>query len=259
MSWMTLCRDLMLDAGTTLSFMTRIPVPSTSSTPDNLARSHRIFPLVAAMIGAIIGAIYFILCKMDVPALAAAAIALGVSAALTGALHEDGLADTADGFGGGRDKAAKLEIMRDSRLGTYGALALFVAFVIRVAALASLPPVQAIAALAVAYAIGRSALTVLAATMPYARSDGLAANAGRPGALMVITSVGVSLVIAIVLLPLPLVAKAILIAAATAGAVAMLAMRQIGGHTGDVLGAAEHCTETLLLLLFAATLASHHG
>lgn len=259
MRWMTLCRDLMLDAGTTLSFMTRIPVPSASGTSGNLARSHRIFPLIAAMIGAVIGAIYLILSELNVPALAAAAIALGVSAALTGALHEDGLADTADGFGGGRDKAAKLEIMRDSRLGTYGALALLVAFAARVAALASLPPVQAVAALAVAYAIGRSALTVLAATMPYARSDGLAANAGRPGAPTVVASIGVSLVIAIVLLPLPLVAKAILIAAATAGAVATLAMRQIGGHTGDVLGAAEHCTETLLLLLFAATLASHHG
>lgn len=259
MSWMTLCRDLMLDMGTTVSFMTRIPVPSASAAPSNLARSHRIFPLIAAGIGSIIGLVYFILAKMNVPALAAAAIAMGVSAALTGALHEDGLADTADGFGGGRDKAAKLEIMRDSRLGTYGALALFVAFVTRVAALAALPPAQAVAALAVAYAIGRSALTVLAATMPYARSDGLAAHAGRPGTQAVITSIGISLAVAIVLLPLPLVAAAILIAAATAGAVAMLAMQQIGGHTGDVLGAAEHCTETLLLLLFAAALAPHHG
>lgn len=259
MHWASLCRDLMRDVGTALSFMTRIPVPSAGGTPDNLARSHRIFPLVAAIIGAIIGSVYLALIRMNVPALAAAAIALGVSAALTGALHEDGLADTADGFGGGRDKAAKLEIMRDSLLGTYGALALFVTFVIRVAALASLPPVQAVAALAVAYAIGRSALTVLAATMPYARSDGLAANAGRPGPRTVMASIGVSLAVAIALLPLPLVAKAILIAAATAGAVAMLAMRQVGGHTGDVLGAAEHCTETLLLLLFAATLAPDHG
>jgi cobalamin synthase len=105
---------------------------------------------------------------IGLPDLAAAALALGASAILTGALHEDGLADVADGFGGGRDPAAKLEIMRDSRLGTYGALILMVSFVAKLSALAALPDAVVVQSLIATHALARGVLPMMAASLPCA-------------------------------------------------------------------------------------------
>src|SRR5579864_2013 len=113
------------------AFLTRVPVPHRAS-PPNLARAYRAFPLVGVAIGAVVGAVYLLLLWIGLPTIGAAVLALGAGAWLTGGLHEDGLADLADGFGGGRDQAAKLDVMRDSRLGTYGALALMISFVAKV-------------------------------------------------------------------------------------------------------------------------------
>src|SRR5260370_27002492 len=123
-----------------VSFLTRLPMPHPEGAmPPNFVRAHRMFPIVGAMIGAAVGLLCLGLRHIGVPDLAAAALALGAGAMLTGALHEDGLADVADGFGGGRDVAAKLEIMRDSPLGTYGAVVLLVSFSTNLSALAALP------------------------------------------------------------------------------------------------------------------------
>ena len=128
------------DFRTATAFLTRLPMPHPQgATPENFVRAHRMFPLVGALIGTAVGLLCLALRAIGVPDLAAAALALGGSAVLTGALHEDGLADVADGFGGGRDVAAKLEIMRDSRLGTYGAVILLVSFVAKCLALAVIP------------------------------------------------------------------------------------------------------------------------
>src|SRR5437763_2383992 len=136
------------DFKTAVAFLTRLPMPHPQGAiPENFVRAHRMFPVVGALIGAAVGFICLALRWCGVPPLAAAALALGGSAILTGALHEDGLADVADGFGGGRDRAAKLEIMRDSRLGTYGALILLVSFVAKVSALAALPAASVLPAL----------------------------------------------------------------------------------------------------------------
>jgi adenosylcobinamide-GDP ribazoletransferase len=188
--------------------------------------------------------------------LAAAALALGARALLTGGLHEDGLADLADGFGGGRDKAAKLEIMRDSRLGTYGALALVVSFVAKMAALAALPHSAVVAGLVAAHALARGALPALAAIMPGARSDGLATSAGRVEPAVATTAAMLALLIAFVCLPPGAAFMTTAAAALGAAAVAVLAKRQIGGITGDVLGAAEQVGETAVLLVLAARLAT---
>src|SRR5580704_8620971 len=170
--------DLRLAAG----LLTRLPVPQPDGAlPQGLARAQRVFPLVGALIGLCIGLVDRALLGIGIPSLAAAALALGASAALTGAMHEDGLADVGDGFGGGRDRAAKLAIMRDSRLGTYGALVLLVGFSARMSALAILPATTIIPALVVAHALARAAIPVLAAYMPFARDDGLGKSAGRPG------------------------------------------------------------------------------
>ena len=180
---------------------------------------------------------------------------MGASAILTGALHEDGLADVADGFGGGRDPAAKLEIMRDSRLGTYGALILLVSFVTKLSALAALPDGIVVQSLIAAHALARGVLPVMAMSLPYARKDGLAANAGRPDLATAGIAGALALIITLLALPWIEALCAALVASASAIAMALLAQRQIGGQTGDVLGGAEQLSETAILVLLAARLA----
>jgi adenosylcobinamide-GDP ribazoletransferase len=180
---------------------------------------------------------------------------LGASAVLTGALHEDGLADVADGFGGGRDTAAKLEIMRDSRLGTYGALILMVSFVTKLSALAVLPDAIVVQSMIAAHALARGVLPVMSMSLPYARQDGLAANAGRPDLATAGIAAAFALVVALLALPGSDALWAAFVAAAVAVGMAWLAQRQIGGQTGDVLGGAEQLGETAILVLLAARLA----
>jgi adenosylcobinamide-GDP ribazoletransferase len=189
---------------------------------------------------------------VGLPDLAAAALALGASALLTGGLHEDGLADVADGFGGGRDVAAKLEIMRDSRLGTFGALILMVSFVAKLSALAALPDRYVVQSLIAAHALARGVLPFMAMSLAYARNDGLAANAGRPESPTALTAGALALVIALIALPWRDALGAAIAAAACPVGMGWLAQRQIGGQTGDVLGGAEQLGETAILLLLAA-------
>lgn len=233
------------------AFLTRLPVPRRDR-PPNLARAYRAFPLLGAAIGTAIGVFDLLLLRMGLPPIAAAALALGAGALLTGALHEDGLADIADGFGGGGDKAAKLEVMRDSRLGTYGVLALLTGFVAKVAALSALPGTEVVLVMMATHALARAPLAVLAATMPYARTDGLAASTGPPDSLTALTACVVAMAIAFLALPVTSVVIAAIIAAGAAASLAVLAQWQIGGQTGDVLGATEQVCEIAVLLTLVA-------
>jgi len=243
------------DLRTAVAFMTRIPMPHPEgSTPPNLARAQRVFPLIGAIIGAAAALAFLGLGAIGLPSLAAAALALATSAVLTGALHEDGLADVADGFGGGRDKATKLEIMRDSRIGTYGTLILLVSFVAKLSALTALPRDAVLPSLVTAHALARGILPVMAMTMPYARNDGLAATAGRPDSTIAATSIVFALIIAFLLLPWADASGVVIVATAAGVGMGLLAMRQIGGQTGDVLGGTEQVGETAILLLLAARL-----
>jgi adenosylcobinamide-GDP ribazoletransferase len=248
--------DWLDDLRTAVAFLTRVPMPHPQGAmPANFVRAHRLFPLVGAAIGGAVGLLYLGMRVIGLPDLGAAALALGVSAVLTGALHEDGLADVADGFGGGRDAAAKLEIMRDSRLGTYGALILMVSFVAKLSALAALPDAFVVQSLIAAHALARGVLPVMAMRLSYARKDGLAANAGRPDMTTAGTAGALALVIALMSLPWIQALCAALAAAACAIGMALLAHRQIGGQTGDVLGGAEQLSETAVLVLLATQLA----
>lgn len=252
----TIVRDWLDDLRTAVAFLTRVPMPHPDGpVPYNFARAQRAFPLIGAIIGAAIGVVYLALEAIGLPSFAAAALALGAGALLTGALHEDGLADVADGFGGGIDPAAKLEIMRDSRLGTYGALVLIVIFVAKLTAVAALPRQAVVPVLIAAHALSRGVLPVMAMTMPYARKEGLSATAGRPDAATVATAVGLALVISSLVLSLNEALSAALAACAAATGMAALAKRQIGGQTGDVLGGAQQIGETAILLLLASRLA----
>jgi adenosylcobinamide-GDP ribazoletransferase len=244
------------DFKTAVSFLTRLPMPHPEGAmPPNFVRAQRMFPIAGALIGAAVGLLCLGLRYIGVPDLAAAALALGAGAMLTGALHEDGLADVADGFGGGRDVAAKLEIMRDSRLGTYGALALLVSFATKLSALAAIPDGFVVQSLIAAHALARGVLPWMAISLPYARKDGLAANAGRPDAATAAMAAAFAFAIAWLSLSFVNALLAAIMAAAGAIGMAWLARRQIGGQTGDVLGGAEQVAETAILVLLAARLA----
>jgi len=235
-------------------FLTRLPLRADNwGTGDRgaaaLAGAMRVFPVVGAGIGLAGGLVFVIGHAIGLGPWISAIAAVAVVVALTGALHEDALADVADGFGGGRDRAAKLEIMRDSSIGAYGALALMLAVAARIAALATLAaPDLALAALIGAAAFSRAAMPVVMHVLEPARSDGVGAGAGRPDRETVYWAAGLAAVIIFALLD-PGAALIAIIAAALAvwGGVA-LARRQIGGFTGDVVGAIGQTSEIVFLV-----------
>jgi adenosylcobinamide-GDP ribazoletransferase len=240
--------DLLHDCKVALAFLTRAPLrPERQWLEADLAASVPWFPVVGAAIG-LGGAIAYALAVwLGLPPLPAAAVALAASILLSGALHEDGLADVADGFGAGATPEDKLRIMRDPRIGSYGALALALALLARAGAIMALAEPSAVAAaLVAAGAASRAALPAVMIALPRARTDGLAASAGRPHPLRAAAAVLVAILIALALLGEAALA-ALLVGALGALAVALLARRQIGGCTGDVLGAVQQLTEIGLL------------
>ncbi len=238
------------DIGDALGFFTRMPVRASAGAPFDLNRVAWAAPVAGAAVG-LVGALALALTgAVGLPHLMRAGLATAAVVAATGALHEDGLADVADGFGGGATRALKLDIMRDSRIGAYGAIALTLALILRVAALAAALDDgfwRASASLVAVAALSRAgALTPLALLAP-ARADGAGAAAGRLDNGALAAAWGSALVIAL-LLGLVFFGLAHAVAAALAsgaGALAMvgLARRAIGGQTGDVAGAAQQLAE----------------
>ncbi|MBI1209141.1 MAG: adenosylcobinamide-GDP ribazoletransferase [Azospirillum sp.] len=244
-------RSVLQEATAATVFLTRLPLPLPGVlAPDLPARAMVWYPLVGVGLGAGTGGVYWLATLLAQPPAVAAVLALAAGVGLTGALHEDGLADLADGFGGGRDRAAKLEIMRDSRIGSFGALALMLSLGLRATAVATLAdPARVLAALVAAAALSRAAMVELSAWLAPARRDGLAAGHGRPDPLRRRIAVAAALVIALLALgPVGSAAAAAAVAAAAAG-LGRLAWRQIGGYTGDVLGAVQQTGEIAALIL----------
>ena len=183
----------------------------------------------------------------------AALLAVLAGIVLTGALHEDGLADTADGFIGGHDRDQRLAIMRDSRHGTFGVLAIVFSVLLRAAALAGIgEPIHAGLALIAAHAASRAALPVAMRALAPARADGLGAAAGRPRAALAIGALAIGLLITLAALGPGRGLMAFALAGAAIFAMGVLAHRQIGGYTGDVLGAFQQIGEIVMLLTAAA-------
>lgn len=244
-------RDLVLAA----SFLTRLPFPPVDPGERQLLRTGWCFPLIGLGIGAFGGFVAWAAQAMGLPIHACALLALAATALVTGALHEDGLADLADGFGGGRDKHGKIKIMRDSRIGGYGVLALILATGLKVSAIAVLlghgDAVTIIIAMAIAHAGARALIVPVAFWLPNASEEGLGDMAGKPKLSTIQLAAAISIALLLVLLPLSTAMVAVVIGCAAAAAVAMLARRQIGGYTGDVLGAVEQTVETCLLLTLA--------
>lgn len=235
--------------------LTRLPTPKIAWSDDLLPRAARYFPLVGLLVGALSALVLlgarWIWPQGPLPALLA--VAAGV--AITGAFHEDGLADAADGLGGGQTPAQRLAIMKDSRVGTYGVLALGLILAAKVTALGLVqPPLAAAAVLICAHAGGRAACVTAMAWTPYA-SDPEASKLKAPVRDVRSFEALVALLIgaAPFLLLRPLAAATCAAAGLVAAAVPALAARRlIGGHTGDVLGAMEQAFEAGVVLAAGA-------
>ncbi|MHA1164032.1 MAG: adenosylcobinamide-GDP ribazoletransferase [Alphaproteobacteria bacterium] len=233
------------------STLTRLPMPH-SSGHGRAARSIWVFPLVGAVVGAFGAGVLFAAHQGGLYGMLAAGLALGVQILVTGALHEDGLADVADGFGGGSDKTAKLKIMSDSRIGAYGVIALMLILGLRWNAIAALGLAEAITALIAAAVLGRLAIVGLLALLDPAKAGGFGqTHANPPGGAVAVAAV-LGLGLAALLMPPAKSAAIIIVMALSIIGVAWLARRQIGGYTGDVLGAGEQIAETAILLTLVA-------
>lgn len=248
-------RGLITELGTGLAFLTRFPARGAAGGDASLARAAWTFPIIGTLVGAVGALAYWFAAMVGLHPFVAATLAVAATMLATGALHEDGLADTADGFGAGGSRERKLEIMRDSRIGTYGVAALALCILLKVGALASLvAPALVMPALIAPHAAARATLPAFMRMVPPARTDGLAADAGLPS--LASAAIAAALGAAVLLLCLGPIAAlaAILLLVAAAACMAWLAKRQIGGQTGDVLGALEQAGEVLVLLAVSALL-----
>ncbi len=239
------------DVRDALRFFTRAPLGA-SAAPERLDMNRFAWaaPIAGALVGVAGSFVLALTALLSLPPLICAGLATAALIAAAGALHEDGLADTADGFGGGATRAGKLEIMRDSRIGAYGAIALVLALILRVGALAAALASgfwPAAAALTLVAALSRAGALTPLALLPPARSDGAGAAAGRLDPRAFAAAWGAALVIAVAIgicaLGLAHAFTAVLASGAGAAAMTALAQRQIGGQTGDVAGAAQQCAE----------------
>jgi adenosylcobinamide-GDP ribazoletransferase len=248
-------QDLIADLRLAISLCTRLPIgPSALVGDGEVARASWAFPVAGLVVGLFGAATYWIASRAHVPPLPASALAMAATVLLSGAMHEDGLADTADGFGGGKTRETKLEIMRDSRIGTYGTCALVLSLMLRWSALAEIAEPRLVAiALISAHVAARAAMPAFMSFVPAARANGLSATAGHPPR----QSATIALALGTICLLFGLGPSGALVALVTLGliglAFARLAIRQIGGQTGDVLGALEQAGEAAVLLI-ASTL-----
>lgn len=246
-------------------FLTRVPLPKwwNAPLPDEpveadesdkgqgmipLAQTVRAWPLVGLFVGALAGLALWGGAQWGLHPLAAAFLALIVAAVLTGALHEDGLADVADAFGGGATRAKKLSIMKDSHIGTYGVLALILLIGFKATSLGGFNgPGLAAGALVGAHVLSRALLPLMMVMLTPARRGGLGKGAGIPSRDDAVIAAVLGGLIAFLVLGLAPGLLAVVLAVIGAGAVGWLAQRQIGGFTGDVLGAAQQVIEALVL------------
>lgn len=229
-------------------FFTRLPLPSLPVlAPEDQRRATAYWPLVGALVGTVIAGVWALAATL-VPSGVAAGLALAAGLLLTGALHEDGFADVCDGFGGGATRERVLEIMRDSRIGAFGAIGIFMLLGLKWQAMTALPPSLLPAAVITAHVLSRGAAVAMMVALPYARTDASLARpmVGPPGARL--TGVAVTALAPLLLLPPPCRLAGL---AAVAGIWAMCLLwfgRRLGGYTGDCLGAVQQLGETALLL-----------
>ncbi|MGX8013286.1 adenosylcobinamide-GDP ribazoletransferase [Mesorhizobium sp. ORM8.1] len=247
-------RQFLDDIGLSMVFFTRLRLPSSDFGGRSLADAIWAAPFAGLAVAVIGALVYAITSKLGLAAGPAAALTLAATMLATGCLHEDGLSDIADGFGGGRTRDSKLEIMRDSRIGAYGAAALGISLLIRWSALSQLTgPGHVFLALLAAHAASRGLFGAFMHLLPPARADGLSAGAG---AVSVETAaIGAALgVVALLALGLGGAIVALILLGLLFAAFRALCLSQIGGQTGDTIGALQQLGEIAVLLIASVCL-----
>jgi adenosylcobinamide-GDP ribazoletransferase len=245
-------RQRLIELAAAFGLLTRLPVhrfalPRLTVPADAVWA----YPVVGAVIGAIGGAVYWIAQSLSVPPALAAICAILAMILATGAMHEDGLADFADGLAGDT-KERSLSIMRDHQIGTYGVIALALSLAIRATAVALIAePQNVIAALIGAGAASRLSAVLIMTALPPARRDGLSASVGSPTAGLAGIALLLTFVIAWLALPFGVSLLLILSAIVSASVLGRVALTRLGGQSGDVLGASSQICECLALIVLA--------
>ena len=240
------------DIAQAISLLTRLPVPSDDNSRGGDAAWA--YPIAGLLVGCIGSVVVLLAVWAGLPNVLAALLCVAALAVVTGAIHEDGLADTADGLWGGWTREARLEIMKDSHIGIYGVIALILAIAARWVALWLLLDIgtgTALSALMTGCMLSRAPMPTLMAALPHARSTGLSHGVGSVSP----PTAAVAWIIAVVC-GLTLTGGAVLWAAFWAGVVtlilARIAQQKIGGQTGDILGATQQVTEIAILFSLLA-------
>ncbi|MGG6897203.1 MULTISPECIES: adenosylcobinamide-GDP ribazoletransferase [Rhizobium] len=254
-------REYMRDTARAVAFLSRIPVSTSffAAYDGKLASVSRAFPLAGLLVVFPAAAAFGLLLALHADPLMAALLALTVQTITTGALHEDGLSDTADGLGGGTDRDRILSIMKDSRIGTYGAAALILSFGLRAAALAAIArhatPSGAAIALLAAAVLSRGAMVWHWHVLPSAKPDGVAASAGQPDGdamqLALITTLGLAALLIWPSLGIPALISCLLVVAIATFLLNRHVRRRLSGHTGDTIGATQQICEIASLCTLA--------
>jgi adenosylcobinamide-GDP ribazoletransferase len=235
-----------------LQFLTRLPLPpDVGYSPTRMAATPRWHPGIGIVVGGLAGLVYALTAPVLTPGLAAL-VSTAAGLLLTGAFHEDGFADACDGLGGGATRDQALEIMRDSRLGSYGAAGLGLMLGGKIAALAVLPPAAVPVVLVAGHAASRASSVVVIATGAYVRDHGTGkpvADGIGPGGLGFALATG-ALALGAIGLALPALAVAGGALGLVVGHLAMRSRfeRRLGGYTGDCLGAVQQTSEIGLYL-----------
>jgi adenosylcobinamide-GDP ribazoletransferase len=251
---------LFADTAACIRFFSRIPISSVNHADDpasapDFPRIARAAPLAGVFIALPAAGLGMLLGFTELPVLAVACLTVALLAATTGALHEDGLSDLADGFFGASAREQRLEIMKDSRIGAFGSLTLTLAIILRVALLAAVwqrfGPADAALLFLSGEALSRTLVVWQWNMQPLARPEGLAARFGKPGNQSFQQALLVSIPLLLpsaLMLSLPAFSLGVLLAAGTAYAIGRLAIIKIGGVTGDVLGAIQQLSGLGFLL-----------
>lgn len=248
-------RPRLSDLALALVFLTRLPWPGALDATRPVGRVAWAFPLIGAALGGLAGLVWLVAASLALPAALAAGVVVAALALVTGGLHEDGLADSADGLASGRLGAAALAIMRDSRVGAHGVLAMLLAVGLKWVAITAWPPATVFAALIALHAWARALMLLPVWIAGPAASDGLGAAgafAWREAALALALAAAVGLLA----LPAPVFLAMAAVSGLVVGGFGWLAKRRIGGYTGDVLGASEQLAETAGAVTLVAALAA---
>ncbi|MEQ1953128.1 adenosylcobinamide-GDP ribazoletransferase [Mesorhizobium sp. CN2-181] len=265
---MTSSNNIFRDVGFCILFFTRLPLPELPLADRKLSEAIWAAPVAGWVVALIGGVVFWMANGLGVPAGPAAALTLAATMLATGCLHEDGLSDTADGFGGGRTRERILEIMRDSRIGAFGACALALSILLRWSVLTALAADPADAAtgtngpaydastvvfvtLLAAHGASRALLPIFLRLLPPARTDGLSAGAGTVDQATAGAALALGL-LSLLALGLSVAIVSAVVLAAAFSAFRALCLNKIGGQTGDTAGALQQTAEILVLLVASA-------